>query len=112
MEPIWSLLNSKAREAEWTAQHKGSLSSAIAGRQYIQTRVMRNGWATHNRCIFCLHDIVESDKKGLAAKAMLRREEFGIRWWLHLSRLREHLLAHLCIGTGVVRDIRKRGRSM
>ena len=62
MEPIWSLLNSKSKAAEWTAQHRGSLGSAVAGRQYPQTRVMRNGWAAHNKCIFCLHDIVEKEK--------------------------------------------------
>jgi hypothetical protein len=61
MEPLWQLLNSKVCNDDWNADLRGCLKSAIAGRQYPQTRVMAAGWAEHNRCIFCLSAAVDAD---------------------------------------------------
>ena len=58
MEPVWKLLMSKVNDKEWTPALRRSLRSAMAGRQYAQLRVMAAGWAGHNTCLFCLHDIV------------------------------------------------------
>ena len=54
MEPITKLLKSKANDQEWIPALRGSLRSAIAGRQYPQARVYAAGWAEHNKCLFCL----------------------------------------------------------
>ena len=35
------------------------LKSAIAGRQYPQARAYAAGWATHNKCLSCLHNLTE-----------------------------------------------------
>ena len=37
------------------------MESALAGRQYPQTRVFAAGWSEHNRCLLGLHDIVQAD---------------------------------------------------
>ena len=58
MEPITKLLKSKENTETWNPALRGSLKSAIAGRQYPQARVFAAGWATHNKCIFCLHNLV------------------------------------------------------
>ena len=58
MEPITKLLKSKENSETWNPALRGSLKSAIAGRQYPQSRVFAAGWATHNKCIFCLHNLV------------------------------------------------------
>ena len=57
MGPITKLLKSKANNEEWNPALKGSLRSAIAGRQYPQARVFAAGWADHSKCLFCLHKI-------------------------------------------------------
>jgi len=31
----------------------------LAGRQYPQARVFAAGWASHNKCLFCLHKLVD-----------------------------------------------------
>jgi hypothetical protein len=64
MEPIWQLLGTKTKIEGWNQQHKGALKSAVAGRQYPQTRVKQCGWSEHDRCLFCLWKIVgcEADK--------------------------------------------------
>ena len=59
MEPITKLLKSKENTETWNPALRGSLKSAIAGRQYPQSRVFAAGWAAHNKCIFCLHHLVE-----------------------------------------------------
>ena len=61
MEPVWQLLNCKTNTSNWNAHHKGSLKSAAAGRQYPQVRVCKYGWSLHNKCLFCLQDIVDDD---------------------------------------------------
>ena len=61
MAPIWKLLKSKQNDEEWNPACRGALKSALAGRQYPQTRVFAAGWSKHNRCILCLHDIVQAD---------------------------------------------------
>ena len=61
MEPTWQLLNCKTNTSYWNAQHKGSLKSAAAGRQYPQVRVCKYGWSLHSKCLFCLQDIVDDD---------------------------------------------------
>ena len=54
MEPITKLLKSKANNEEWNPALRGSLRSAIAGRQYPQARIYAAGWADHSKCLFCL----------------------------------------------------------
>ena len=57
MEPIVKLLRSKANNEDWKPALRGSLRSAMAGRQYPQARVFAAGWAKHNKCLFCLHNL-------------------------------------------------------
>ena len=52
MEPITKLLKSKANNGEWNPALRGSLRSAIAGRQYPQARVFAAGWAAHSKRLF------------------------------------------------------------
>ena len=61
MEPIWQLINSKKDNEDWNPDFRGCLKSAVAGRQYPQTRVMAAVWSEHNRCIMCLSDIVDAE---------------------------------------------------
>ena len=58
MEPITKLLKSKANNEDWNLALRGSLRSAIAGRQYPQSRVFAAGWADHNKCLSCLQKLV------------------------------------------------------
>ena len=58
MEPITKLLKSKANNEDWNPALRGSLRSAIAGRQYPQARVFAAGWATHSKCLFCLQKLL------------------------------------------------------
>ena len=77
MAPVWKLLKSKQNDDEWKPACRGALRSAIAGRQYPQTRVFAAGWSEHNRCIFCLHIIPQDDlEKG---KGIPRSVDTGIR---------------------------------
>ena len=57
MEPINKLLKSRANNEDWNPALRGSLRSAVAGRQYPQARVFAAGWAEHNKCLFCLHQL-------------------------------------------------------
>jgi hypothetical protein len=59
MEPIWQLLNSRQNDDEWNPTLRGSLRSALANRQYPQSRVKAAGWSTHDRCLFCLNSLIE-----------------------------------------------------
>jgi len=61
MEPLWQLLNTKAVDESWKEKHKAGLRSAMAGRQYTQSRVKLCGWSGHDRCLACLNGIVESE---------------------------------------------------
>ena len=58
MQPMYPLLNSRQNSSQWNPVLRGCLKSATAGRQYPQVRVKAAGWAEHDRCLFCLHDIV------------------------------------------------------
>ena len=57
MEPITKLLKSKSNNEDCNPALRGSLRSAIAGRQYPQARVFAAGWSVHNKCLFCLHQL-------------------------------------------------------
>ena len=61
MEPIWQLLRTVTKEEGWNATHKGCLRSAIANRQFPQTRVKSCGWSLHDRCLMCLSTVVDAD---------------------------------------------------
>ena len=61
MEPVWQLLNTKAKDDSWKEQHKAGLRSAAAGRQFPHSRVKLCGWASHDRCLACLSRIVENE---------------------------------------------------
>ena len=63
MEPITKLLKSKDNNETWNPALRGSLKSAMAGRQYPQARAYAAGWTSHNRCLFCLHKLVEMGGK-------------------------------------------------
>ena len=58
MSGIWSLLRSKEQSGRWNYQFKGALKSAIAGRQYTQSRCYAAGFATHKACLVCLHHLM------------------------------------------------------
>ena len=70
MDPVWKLLKSRQNDEDRNPAGRGALKSALAGRQYPQTRVFAAGWSQHNRCILCLYDIVQAD----VAKTALSRE--------------------------------------
>ena len=59
LEPIKKLLRSEDNNEDWNPALRGSFKSAIAGRQYPQARVFAAGWATHNKCFFCLHKLAD-----------------------------------------------------
>ena len=59
MEPITKLLKSKDNNEKWNPALRSSLKSAIAGRQYPQARAFAAGWTTHNKCLFCLHQLTD-----------------------------------------------------
>ena len=61
MAPVRKLLKSRQNDEEWNPACRGALRSALAGRQYPQVRVFAAGWSEHNRCVLCLHDIVQAD---------------------------------------------------
>ena len=61
MEPVYGLLKSNRNDAGWNPVLRGCLRSVVAGRQYPQVRVKAAGWAKHDKCLFCLHDIVKSE---------------------------------------------------
>ena len=60
IEPIWKLLSSKQQDPEWNSALRGSLRSALVGRQWSQQRCHAAGFAAHNRCLLCLNGAVES----------------------------------------------------
>ena len=60
IEPIWQLLKSRnttQEDGKWGAAEKGALRSVATNRQYPQVRCKVAGWATHDRCIACVHRI-------------------------------------------------------
>ena len=59
--PVWKMLKSKQIDEESNPACRGALQSALAGRQYPQARSLAAGSSEHNRCILCLHDIVQAD---------------------------------------------------
>lgn len=65
MEPSTKLLKSKANNEEWNPALRGSLRSAIAGRQYPRARAFAGGWATHSKCLFCVHKLANLGSKTL-----------------------------------------------
>ena len=72
MEPIWRILQPRARNADWTSQHQGGLRSAIAGRQFPQARMRAAGWAEHDPCLMCLNGIVgkEDGSTGISCSSV------------------------------------------
>ena len=75
MEPVWKILQPRARNADWTPQHQGGLRSAIVGRQYPQVRMRAVGWAEHDRCLVCLNGIVEREAGPTAVRCPLPPEQ-------------------------------------
>ena len=74
MEPVWQLLNTKAKNDSWNEKHKAGLRSAAAGRQFPQARVKMCGWANHDRCLTCLSRIVESENPYIGSKKRTARD--------------------------------------
>ena len=74
MEPVWQLLNAKINDDDWNAKHKAGLRSAAAGRQFTQARVMRCGWADHDRCLVCLNNLVEKESPYVEEKKRTIRD--------------------------------------
>ena len=62
MDPIWQLLRSRQNDEDWNPTLRGGLRSVLANRQYPQVRVMAAGWSHHDRCLLCLHNILELEK--------------------------------------------------
>ena len=58
MTGIWSLLRSREQSNRWNYQFRGALKSALAGRQYTQSRCFAAGFATHKACLVCLHHLM------------------------------------------------------
>ena len=58
IDPIFKLLNSKARSDEWNPTLAANLRSVLVNRQYTQLRCFLAGWVKHPKCIFCLHAAV------------------------------------------------------
>ena len=52
--PIWTALNFRHNSDHWNAAHKGSLRSALSGRQWPQKRCADSGFGTHDKCLLCL----------------------------------------------------------
>ena len=75
MEPIWQLLRTKTKEVGWSAAHKGCLRSIIPNRQYPQARVKNCGWATHDRCLFCLSDLVDAESPHSGVQQQQQRQQ-------------------------------------
>ena len=71
MSGIWSLLRSKEQSGRWNYQFKGALKSALAGRQYTQSRCYAAGFATHKACLVCLHHL-------MPRRTVAARDETGI----------------------------------
>ena len=63
MEPIWKILRTKVVSDDWNGQHKGSLRSAIVGRQYPQARVKDCGSVERDLCLVCLSRMVDEERK-------------------------------------------------
>ena len=61
MRAIWLLLRSKEESDQWNHHYRGGLKSAIAGRQYTQSRCFIAGLATHDRCLVCVYDLMLKD---------------------------------------------------
>ena len=74
MEPLWQLLNPKAKDDEWNGKHKAGLRSAAAGRQFTQARVKLCGWSYHDRCLVCLNELVESETPFVGSKERTVRD--------------------------------------
>ena len=75
MEPIWQLLRTKTKKVGWSAAHKDCLRSIIPNRQYPQTRVKSCGWSTHDRSLFCLSDLVDSEAQGDSTTQQQQQQE-------------------------------------
>jgi len=65
MTGIWSLLRSKEQSGRWNYQFRGALKSALAGRQYTQSRCYAAGFATHKGCLVCLHHLLPKNTEGV-----------------------------------------------
>ena len=55
MDPIWKLLRSRENSRAWNPSLRGALRSAIANRQWPQARAFKAGFASHAKCLFCVH---------------------------------------------------------
>ena len=64
MTGIWNLLRSREQTGRWNYQFKGALRSALAGRQYTQSRCYAAGFATHKACLVCLYHLLPKNDDG------------------------------------------------
>ena len=85
MEPMWQLLRADGARAKLSWQEKGCLKSAMANRQFPQTRVEACGWSEHDRCILCLHKIVEEEHTGGRSGERAARDGLRERSKRHLA---------------------------
>ena len=72
MGPIWQLLKSRQNDENWNPSLRGGLRSVLANRQYPQVRAFAAGWATHNKCFFCFHQLAD-----LGARTVRRTSSKG-----------------------------------
>ena len=95
MAAIWKLLNSKQNDEEWNPTLREGLRSAFANRQYTQVRVVVVGWALHDSCLLCLHDVVDVDRSSCSCRAGVQQSPSGGSFWHqpgegHTSQWSEH----------------------
>ena len=75
MELIWQFLRAEGGQAKLTWQEKRCLKSAMANRQFPQTRDKACGWSEHDKRILCLHKIVEEEHTGARGAARTARDK-------------------------------------
>ena len=63
--PIWKLLRSKLQSETWNSGHRSALRSAIANRQWTQSRCCSAGFVKHNKCLLCIDDILKQHHPNL-----------------------------------------------
>ena len=67
MQGIWQLLRSKEETERWNHHFRGAWKSAFAGRQYPQSRCFVAGFASHDRRLVCLYDLMGKEGPTLAS---------------------------------------------
>ena len=78
MEPIWKLLRSQDNTAAWSPGMRGALRSAIANRQWPQARCFQAGFASHPKCLFCVHGAINDTVRDASLKPALQMDSSAL----------------------------------